>query len=376
MKTRYYVLFPEAENVHLIKDVGMIAYKMFKLFDYEAFVACYENGTYNYLDNEVEGLKLNFIEKKYNNQILDGIRFLRKNSKDIDVLQLFHITLRSVFYAFAYKFFNSKGKIFLKLDCTERLVEIIKSLSGVKLKVLNMFLSKVDIIGVEQEKLYEELKNIIVLQKNNILHIPNGIDFQGLEQHGNIDNNKKENIILHVGRIGSPEKATDVFLEAIAKIDNFEDRGWKVKIIGPIENSFKKYIDDFLNRNERLKPVLEFTGPINDRQKLFEDYKKAKIFCLSSHFESFGIALIEAASFGDVIVSTDVGIAKELVSKENGSIVSIGDYHALAANIDKYMINNELEILSRVTENICRNKFDWNNIVAMLHQRLIEISRG
>ena len=114
MKTNYCVLYPEAENVHLIKDVGMIAYKMFKLFGYEASLACYENGSYDYLEKEVKGLKLNFIERKYNNNILDGIRYLRKNAKSIDVLQLFHITIRSVVYAFTYKLFNSKGKIYLK----------------------------------------------------------------------------------------------------------------------------------------------------------------------------------------------------------------------------------------------------------------------
>ena len=376
MKTNYCVLYPEAENVHLIKDVGMIAYKMFKLFGYEASLACYENGSYDYLEKEVKGLKLNFIERKYNNNILDGIRYLRKNAKSIDVLQLFHITIRSVVYAFTYKLFNSKGKIYLKLDCTERLIGVIKGLSNIKLKLLNIFLNKIDIIGIEQKRLYEELKEIIQIQKEKLLLTPNGIDFQSSNKYENIDYNHKENVILHVGRIGSPEKATEVLLNAIAKIDDIENSGWKASFIGPIENNFKEYIHEFFSKHEKLKEVIEFKGAIYDREQLYEEYKKSKIFCLSSNYESFGIALLEAASFGDVIVSTDVGIARDIVGFGNGAVVMIGDSETLSKKLSELMSYKNLEDISKATEALCREKFDWNNIVQLLHEALVKINRG
>jgi L-malate glycosyltransferase len=374
MKTRYCVLYPEAENVHLIKDVGMIAYKLFKLFNYEASIACYENGSYDYLNREVEGLKINFIEKKYNNHILDGIRYLRKNAKNIDVLQLFHITIRSVFYAFTFKLFNSKGKIYLKLDCTERLIEIIKELSNVKLNFLNIFLNKVDVIGIEQERLYEELKKIIPLQKERLLLTPNGIDYQGSNKYENVDFKDKENVILHVGRIGSSEKATEVLLNALAKIENIENSCWKVSFIGPIENNFKTNIDEFFSKNERLKDVIQFKGAIYERELLYEEYKRSKIFCLSSNYESFGIALLEAASFGDVIVSTNVGIAKEIVGYGNGAVVDAGDSDALSARLRELMVNDNLEDLSKSTAALCKERFDWNNIVQLLYKTLEKIN--
>jgi L-malate glycosyltransferase len=376
MKTRYCVLYPEAENVHLIKDVGMIAYKMFKLFGYEASLACYDNVSYDYLDKEVKGLKLNFIEKKYHNSILDGIRYLKKNAKSIDVLQLFHITIRSVFYTFAYKLFNSKGKIFLKLDCTERLIDVIKGLSNIKLKLLNMFLDKIDVIGIEQKRLYEELKQIIQIQKEKLLLTPNGIDFQSSDKYENIDYNHKENVILHVGRIGSPEKATEVLINAIAKIEDIENSGWKAYFIGPIENSFKMYLNEFFGKHEKLKDIILFKGAISDREQLYEEYRKSKIFCLSSNYESFGIALLEAAAFGDVIVSTDVGIAKEIVGFENGAIVEIGDSETLSKKLRELMSFESLEDISKATETLCREKFDWNNIVQLLHEALMKINRG
>ncbi|MBL4938117.1 glycosyltransferase family 4 protein [Clostridium sp. YIM B02515] len=373
---RYCVLYPQAENVHLIKDVGMIAYKLFKAYDYDASVACYENGSYDYLKKEVKGLKLNFIKRRYNNDILDGISYIKRNAKSIDVLQLFHVTLRTVFYTLIYKFFNPKGKIFVKLDCTNRLIDVIKSLNGIKYKMLNAFLNKVDIIGVEQETLYEQLRNILSEQSKKLLIIPNGIDFQGADKYNSLNFKDKENIILHVGRIGSPEKATDILLNAVKNIKDIENSGWKINIVGPIEEKFKEYIDDFFEKNAHLKGVVEFKGAVYDREQLFEEYKKAKIFCLSSNYESFGIALIEAASFGDVIVSTDVGIAKELVRSNNGIIVDVQDEEMFSKSIEKLMYCDDLYELSALTEKICREKYDWNNIIEVLHQRILNINRG
>ncbi|ERI90751.1 glycosyltransferase, group 1 family protein [Clostridiales bacterium oral taxon 876 str. F0540] len=376
MKIRYCVLYPQAENVHLIKDVGMIAYKLFKAYDYDASVACYEKGTYEYLEKEVKGLKLSFIKRRYNNDILDGISYIKRNAKSIDVLQLFHVTLRTVFYTFAYKIFNPKGKIFIKLDCTNRLIDVIKSLSGIKYKMLNAFLNKVDIIGVEQETLYEQLRDILSEQSKKLLVIPNGIDFEATNKYNSLNFKDKENIILHVGRIGSPEKATDILLNAVKNIKDIEISGWKVNIVGPIEENFKEYIDEFFQKNAHLKGVVEFKGAVYDREQLFDEYKKAKIFCLSSNYESFGIALIEAASFGDVIVSTDVGIAKELVKGNNGIIVDVQDEDMFSKGIEKLMYCDDLYELSALTEKICREKYDWNNIVEVLHQRILNINRG
>jgi glycosyltransferase involved in cell wall biosynthesis len=369
---RYCVLYPQAENIHMIKDVGMIAYKLFKLYSYDSTIACYNNDEYSYLKKEVKGLKTDFIDSRYNNEILDGLRYLRLNSKNIEVLQLFHITLRSVFYTFAYKFYNPKGKIFLKLDCTKELIDVIRALNNLKLKLLKGFLNKINIIGVEQNEIYDELKIILKEYSDRIVLIPNGIDYNSSNKYDNINFFDKENIILHVGRLGSPEKATDTLLNAFSKINEIEKSGWKISMIGPIEDDFKSFISNYFEKYSYLRSIIQFKGPIYDRDELYEEYKKAKIFCLSSRYESFGIALLEAASFGDVIVSTDVGIAKELVSLENGVIVKVGDIDGIADNIKSLMESSCLENLSKTTEKICRDKYDWNSIITLLHEELLK----
>ena len=79
-------------------------------------------------------------------------------------------------------------------------------------------------------------------------------------------------------------KAFEAFKKSYPKLSN-----WKLKLIGPIEEEFKEYINNFYNENPNLKNIVEFTGPIYDRKQLADEYNKAKIFCLTSRYESFGL---------------------------------------------------------------------------------------
>lgn len=365
---KYCVLYPNTKNVNLIKEMGMIPYKLHKNFGYDSKIVCYNLDEYTYLNEEVKGLKIDFLDRKYNNYSLDGLRYLKKQAKNIDVLQIFHVTLYSLLYAFMYKRLNPKGKIYLKLDCSHKLIDKILSLNSIKYKLLNKYLDKVDLISVEQKILTKKLKNILPSQSDKIVNIPNGVDYKYLEEK-NIyyDFSKKENIVLSVTRVGAEEKNTQMLLEAFNNIKNIEELGWKLVIVGPIEEEFNKYIESYFNNNPKMRKLVEFKGSISDRKELFNEYKRAKIFSLTSEFESFGIAFIEAAALGDVIVSTDVGIAKELISNENGCLVKVGDTKALTEKLQEYMLSENLKEYSQITYNICKENFHWDNIIKNLN---------
>lgn len=366
---RYCVLYPKAENVHLVKDVGMIAYKLNKLYGYDSYVACYKNGEYDYINNEVKGLKLDFIEKKHNH-FLNILLYLKRNSKKIDVLQIFHITMTSVIYAFFFKLFNKKGIVLLKLDCTEMLLDRIKKTKGINKYMLNFFLKRVDIIGAEQKKIFEELKILLRKHESKLLNIPNGIDFQKDYFQNKLSFENKENIILSVGRIGSSEKRSDILLEAFCSIDKALRKDWKLVFIGNVEEAFKRKFPEISIDNEEDQPNIIFYGAIYDRKKLFEYYSKAKIFCCTSKFESFGIALIEAAAAGDVIVSTKVGIAEEILGAGNGELVENNNIEGVKNSLVRLMSSTELQNYSIITEKLCRENFDWDIIVSKLNKQI------
>lgn len=71
--------------------------------------------------------------------------------------------------------------------------------------------------------------------------------------------------------------------------------------------------------------------PWIDRETLFSYYKTCDVFLVTSLYEGYGMTLVEAHAAGCTIVSTDVGIAREILSAEN--IVIINDHQALAEKI-------------------------------------------
>lgn len=369
---KYCVLYPKTENVHLIKDVGMIAYKLYKLYGYDSYIATYNNDNYNYLNKEVKGLKMSFIKKR-GKDLINILRHLKNNSKNIDVLQIFHMTFNSVIYAFLYKLFNRRGIVFLKLDCTELLLHKIKNMKKFQRIFLNCFLNKVDIVGVEQKNIFNELKYLIGKHSDKLINIPNGIDFQDECLKEKIDFQHKENIILNVGRIGSKEKATDVLMKAFFMINKDIRKNWKLIFVGPIEESFKNTIKEFFHQNNHMKDSIIFKGPIYERKELFKEYKKSKIFCLTSQYESFGIALIEAIACGNIIVSTRVGVAEEIVKGKNGYVVQVGDVKSISNSLENLMKSNKLDMFSREMEAYCRENYNWDNIVQNLHYRINKI---
>lgn len=365
---KYCLLYLKTKNVNLIKDMGMIPYKLYKNFNYDSTVATYNHDEFIYLKDEVKGLKIDFVEKKHNNFSLDGAKYLIKKAKQIDILQVFHVTLYSVVYAFIYKFFNPKGKLYIKLDCSYKLIDRIKSLNFIMRIMLNRYFHKADLISVEQQSLFRELKQLLPNHRDKLINIPNGVDYDYLDKVNiHYDFNVKENIILNVARIGAPEKNTEMLLEAFSKIENIENNGWKLVLVGPIEDGFQEYLNKYFEENPLLKEKIIIKGAITDRKQIYEEYNRAKIFCLSSEFESFGIALIEAAALGDIVVSTDVGIARELVTSGNGAVVPVNDTEALSMALSKFMNDPNAQMHSEKTYEICRENFDWNDIVSKLN---------
>ena len=86
---RFCTIFPPAENVHLLKDVGMIPYVLYKEYGYNSTIACFNNGTYPALNGEVKGLKIDFIDTdknyKFGKPSFHVVKYIFGKAKHIDV---------------------------------------------------------------------------------------------------------------------------------------------------------------------------------------------------------------------------------------------------------------------------------------------------
>ncbi len=79
------------------------------------------------------------------------------------------------------------------------------------------------------------------------------------------------------------------------------------------------------------------------RDNLAEFYQKADVFLLTSNYEGWGLATIEAASYGLPVLMTDVGCAGEVIMDgESGLVVLGGDSKKLTENMLKLISDGNL----------------------------------
>ena len=365
---RFVTLFLKTKNVHLTKDVGMLPYLLYREHGVDACVATYKNDEeYPYIDSEVKGLKIEFIEPTGGGMIFDGVRYLAANAASIDVLNIYHLNLSSYIFGIVYKRFNRRGRIYLKLDMNPKgLVACFKKNPTGMIK--RATIKRADIVSVETKGMFEKLKSVY---GDKILYIPNGCYGKDIPE----EKTEKKNVILTVGNLGTYEKATDVLLEAFAKFTaDPSSEGWELRLVGTVDDGFKSFLDDFRNRHPELKDSITFTGPIYDRQKLSEEYAQAKIFTLPSLSESFGIVLVEAAIHGCYLITSDMVPAGYDISDKlkNGMQVRAGDITELAGAFVKMAgSGKDWESIAKRTASYVRTSFDWSRIINKLYKALI-----
>ena len=91
-----------------------------------------------------------------------------------------------------------------------------------------------------------------------------------------------------------------------------------------------------LAHDKSLRGKVRLLGGIYD-SRLWELYSSCDLFVYASGYDNFGFALLEAAYFGLPIVTTDVGIASELVKGQGGIILSGHEPDTIAAGILKIL---------------------------------------
>jgi glycosyltransferase involved in cell wall biosynthesis len=352
---RFVTLFLDTKNIHLTKDVGMIPYMLHKKFGYNSSIACYKNEDYSYLSTEVKGLNIDFIKRYTNISMIDGIIYLLKNASKIDVLHLFHFRNLTFIWIILYKFLNSKGIVYLKLDAS-------RDIKAQKLKGKNIIakiaLNKCKLVSVEAKELYDYLNQH---WDKKVEFIPNGFDDKnGVKL---ITPQEKENYIITVGRIGTKQKNNEVLMEAFSKIHD-EIPSWKVKLIGPVEKEFKSYIDIYFNKYPALKDKVIFTDAIYDKEQLNNEYRKAKVFCLTSRWEGFPLVFLEAIKNGCYIISSDVAAAHDVTDDgKYGDIFKVEDTDKLSNLLLKNCMESEkMNIMYSQIQEFAYKNYTWQSI--------------
>lgn len=397
----FVTFFPECQNLHLIKDVGMIPYVLHRDFAYDSSIMCYK-GDFPYLDY-VPGLSLIFLNGRRPrrlsaikasddrlggyiiNRVVDKIQVLLtamnslpallKHGKKIDVLQLYHFKYESLVIGFIYRLWNPGGVLYLKLDMSTADVQFYRK-SAVRMKntfypsYLLFRLASFDLITVESREVYEFLANEHPLYKRfrHLLHyLPNGVDFKSIPR----GSAAKENVILHVARLGAYEKGSEIILEAFSGVSR-EFPDWKLILIGAMSDDFKKRFDEYLDKNADIKGRVIHVNFIKDRDEFYGYYQKARILAMPSRSESFGLVGIEGGSYGDVILGTDIPSIRDMTNNGQCGYLCPVDDTACFEKTLRHMLSHEKELYeaSMSMSKYIQNAYDITRVCRMLDDLL------
>lgn len=364
-KLNFVTLSPECRNIELVKDVGQIPYVLGKEQNINtAIVASCVDMTGANLQN-VSTLKIINVPMILNNTSLTGVVYLLKNAKNIDWLSLHHAGRRSYYWTKLYKFLNPKGKVYLKLDMDFRSCDLYDSDIWER-KLFQKNMNIMDLVTVETQAVKERIQPY---SSKEIQVLGNG--YCKTEFVPDIYQERENNFIT-VGRLGTEQKATEVLLEAFSLSAEFHE--WNLKLVGTIEENFKDTVKEFFDNHPELVERVIFAGEIKEREALYNECCKAKVFVLPSRWEGFAIVGGEALSCGcRVIVSDQVPPMKEFTNSEKyGQIVPSDDVIALKnALIDAAKTETTVEE-TREIANYANKQFSWSNICKQLYSMLIE----
>ena len=196
------------------------------------------------------------------------------------------------------------------------------------------------------QELLDIVKNDFI---EKISYIPNCIN---LEKDTNIG---KENIVLWIGSVNTSVKRIDYMLD-IWKEFSVQNTRWQLMVLGdgPDLVWAKKNV---LSNN--IKNV-SFLGRVNP----IPFYKKAKVSCVTSSYESFSMVIIESQKYGVVpIVNNSFPSASYLINNGyNGCLVKMFDKKMFTQSLKDITSNQHLLDKMRVNCLNSVSKFSVSNI--------------
>jgi glycosyltransferase involved in cell wall biosynthesis len=267
---------------------------------------------------------------------IKGIFFVRSLVKewkpDIVISFLTHTNILSIITKFSYK--N------MKLIVSERCDPLERSLT---LRLLTKYLYPFADGIVCQSKVVAEF--FPQTAQKNIKIIQNPINYESVS---NKEFSIKRKVIVGVGRLFE-QKNFELLIDSFNDIkDDFPLHKLEIYGEGHLRNQLESQIErlDLCNR-------VFLRGVINNVMKHVSD---SELFVLSSNFEGFPNALIEAMASGLPVISTDfsTGVARDLIKENNGIIVPVGDQESLTKAMRTILSSEELQKKMSI-ENRCLN---------------------
>ncbi len=182
-------------------------------------------------------------------------------------------------------------------------------------------------------KLIKLLSSIFNIPSNLIKWLPNVLD-PIIE--AKVFNPKKPQQTVRFLNVANliPLKGQEELIKAFAATFSETDN---VELVIAGEGYLKEHLNELilqLNLNNKVKLL----GYI-DRNEVIEQMDRSSVFVLPSHYETFGVVLIEALSRGVPVISTNCGGPECIVNQNNGILVQPKNVTELSEALSKMYHN-------------------------------------
>ena len=365
------------EREHIGKDVSCVPWYLARALGTDIEIVSLTSATNRDFPAEDKGIKYRFLFRR-------GDRgngwwklgffwwYLLWNGRKIDILMRFHYSPATVVEVVLYKILNPHGKAYIKCDTDHKLVDKFphEGGGGAKLWLYRKAIRSLDVVSCETSEAYRAInssKSPWLDFGDKLVFVPNGFDEQMLVDSGITVKPfiQKENVMITVGRLGTEQKNTEMLLEALAVTDM---KDWTFYLVGPVDQTFQPIVDRFFEKHPEKRGSVVFTGPIYDKRELWEYYNRAKVFVLTSIWESYALVLNEAKRFGCYMVSTDVGAARDLIGdNEHGEYIEQNDAEGLKDALQKIICG---QTNTDVYDGDISHSISWEHVLAPVVEKL------
>lgn len=334
---------------------------------------------YNRKGHHVSGKEFETADysKKFNGIILKNV-FTFENSKLNAIVYSFLASLRASVSRFDIVHFHAEGPAsmcFLPKLFGKRVIVTIHGLDWQRSK-WGGFATKFLKFGEKTAVKYAD--EIVVLSKNvqkyffdkygrKTVYIPNGISKPIIKNDGEIKKKfglEKDKYILYLGRI-VPEKGIHYLINAYKEIST----DIKLVIAGG-----SSHTDGYMAEVKKLAKGddrIIFTDFVQG-EVLEELYSNAYIYCLPSDLEGMPISLLEAMSYGNCCLTSDIPECTE-VCEDKAVYFEKGNELSLKDKLE-YLLNNGEDVSSYKKEaaNFICSKYNWQDVC----RQTLDLYRG
>ena len=337
---------------YIFKDICLIPIMLGEYLGYEVLITTEMNTSK--LKEFFPNVNFKFISFQDNYE-KNMIKYLQDHAHEIDIAFAFGAYPSYMQILESYKKRNPNGKTYLKLDMNRYWLNRLISSP----EYLDRLFKHCDFVSAECSPIVKILEEKL---QRKIHHIPNGYyDFFPTEA---VSYDEKKNVILTVGRLDAPDKQVMMTVYAFL---NAHLPNWELRLVGAMSEQFKEKIMDVVSASPYSKQV-KFLGPIFDKYKLEEEYRQAKIFCLTSKVECHAHVLAEAAKNGCYLMLTDIDGAFDITKNQRwGRIHPIYNWPLFSESLKQVSEQEELfKMTCEEIQKFTRENLNWHHLIAKI----------